>query len=215
MGYTYYLFLITLLGYPIIGYFISKHVKKIFLNRYLKLFFSFFIIHNLLFYFGLSLKGDYIDYSIFSLEYLFFSVITFTFYNKTTTFSRIITSIGIISMIIGSFIGILGIVMFIVISMDYETEKVINFSSNNNNYSTRKYTFGFATTSDTRHTFETYRIFDFVTFEYKIDETDLYGSQSKVNCSDENLKIQIQKKNEIDYLEFISSDGGKFSKELK
>jgi hypothetical protein len=214
MGYSYYLFLVTLLIFPIIGYFISKYVKKIFLNRYLKFIFSFFIIHNALFYFGLSLKGDYIDYSIFSLEYLFFSVITFIFYNKTTTFSRIITSIGVFSMIIGSFIGFLGIWLFIVISMDYEAEKIINFSNNNYNYSTRKYIFGFATTSDSRDTFETYRIFDFLPFEYKIDETVFFGSETRIRCSDENLKIQVQKKNKIDYLEFSSSDGGKFSKKL-
>jgi len=214
MGFSYYLFIVTFILFPIIGYFISKHIKKIFLNRYLKVLFSIFIIHNSLFYFGLSLKGDYIDYSVFSLEFLFLSITTFTFYNKTTSFSRFISSIGIISMIIGTFIGFIGIWFFIVISMDYETDKIITFSSNEKEYVTRRYSFGFATTSDTRTTFETYRVFDIFTLEYKIDETDFFGSTSKINSSDENLKIQILKSNEIESIEFISTDGNKFSKQL-
>jgi hypothetical protein len=214
MGFSYYLFIVTFITFPIFGFFISKHIKKIFLNRYLKVLFSIFIIHNSLFYFGLSIKGDYFDYSVFSLEYLFLSITTFTFYNKTTLFSRFISSIGIISMIIGTLIGFIGIWLFIVISMDYETDKIITFSSNEKEYVTRRYSFGFATTSDTRTTFETYRIFDIFPLEYKIDETDFFGSSSKINSSDENLKIQVQKQNKIDYIEFSSSDGGKFSKKL-
>ncbi len=214
MGFTYYLFLVTLFVFPIIGFITSKYVKKIFLNRYLKIFFSIFIIHNTLFYFGLSLKGDYVDYSIFSVEYLFLSITTFTFYNKTTTFSKVTTALGIFIQIIGTLIGFLGIWLFIVISMDYETDKVIKFSNNENNYITRRYTFGFATTSDTRYTFETYRKFDFLYLEYKIDETDFFGSTSKINCSDENLKVQIIKSKEIERIEFISTDGNKFSKQI-
>ena len=117
-------------------------------------------------------------------------------------------------MIIGTLIGFIGIWLFIVISMDYETDKIITFSSNEKEYVTRRYSFGFATTSDTRTTFETYRIFDIFPLEYKIDETDFFGSSSKINSSDENLKIQVQKQNKIDYIEFRSSDGGKFSKKL-
>ena len=67
----YIIYLLTFLGFPILGLVISRFLDFSRSKNYLIWIFLLFAIHNILFFFRFSIKGDYPDYCIFSLEYLY------------------------------------------------------------------------------------------------------------------------------------------------
>ncbi len=215
MEFTYFLFLLTFIGFSVLGFVIARKVKLNLLLKHKIFILSFFSIHNLLFYFGLSIEGDYIDYVIFAIEYFTFCWAVFSLNGQLNIWIKILRRIGIAVVLLGYITGFIGIVLFIVISQDYEIDKVFKFTSNNKDYETRRYTFGFATLSDTRYTFKTYRIFGIIPIEYKIDESDFFGNKTNLNIGESALKIEIYHINNEEQIKFISSNGNVFIKIIK
>jgi len=215
MELTYYLFLLSFLGFPILALVIANNTKVDRLVKYKKLIIALFVIHNLLFWVGLSLKGDYIDYFIFSIEYFVFCLIAFLLKGQTNLWTRLFRIVSLIGVSLLFIVGLVGILLFLIISMDYETDKIFRFTSKDKTYETRRYAFGFATTSDTRYTFETYRTFGIFPIEYKIDKTDFFDTKTNLRISEPQLKIEILSKNNKEQIHFISTNGNEFIKPLK
>jgi len=215
MELTYYLFLLSFLGFPILALVIANNTKVDRLVKYKKLIIALFVIHNLLFWVGISLKGDYIDYFIFSIEYFVFCLIAFLLKGQTNLWTRLFRIVSLIGVSLLFVVGLVGILLFIIISMDYETDKIFRFTSKDKTYETRRYAFGFATTTDTRYTFETYRTFGIFPIEYKIDKTDFFDTKTNLRISEPQLKIEILSKNNKEQIHFISTNGNEFIKPLK
>jgi hypothetical protein len=210
---TYILYLITFLGFPILGFIIARHLDFEKSKKYLRSSFLVFVVHNILFFFGLSFKGDYSDYFVFSLEYLFLSLVICLLYKLTSSYAKILRTFGTIALVIGFLQGLIGIVMFIVISQDFETDTTYHFSSNNMTYQSRRYSFGFATLDDTRYTFETYREYDYLPFEKLINETDLFEFKSGLDFKNININIKYGIGGRI--LEFSSPNGKIFTTSIE
>ena len=104
--------------------------------------------------------------------------------------------------------------MFIVISGDYETDKIFHFVSNNKTYETRRYSLGFVTLIDTRYTFITYRTYKYFPFEKKIDTTDFFDDKTDLQISEDNLKISVDNTGNKEKIVFTSTNGHKYSKSL-
>lgn len=165
-----------------------------------------FVIHNVLYISDYSIKGDYPDYIIFSLEYLFFCVLIFLLLKQKIKLLKGIGITGTIVIIIGFIQGIIGIFLFIVVSQDFESDKIYNFNSNEKSYQTRRYSFGFATLDDIKYTFETYRTYKYLPFEIKINKTDLFGFKSDVDITDEKFNAEIEENNNKRILRFSSTN---------
>lgn len=75
--------------------------------------------------------------------------------------------------------------------MEYEADRIFHFESNNKNYETRRYSFGGATLSDTRYTFETYREFKYLPIEHKVDKTSFLDTKTYLDISEPQLKIKV------------------------
>jgi len=206
---------LSFLGFPILALVIANNTKVDRLVKYKKLIIALFVIHNLLFWVGISLKGDYIDYFIFSIEYFVFCLIAFLLKGQTNLWTRLFRIVSLIGVSLLFVVGLVGILLFIIISMDYETDKIFRFTSKDKTYETRRYAFGFATTTDTRYTFETYRTFGIFPIEYKIDKTDFFDTKTNLRISEPQLKIEILSKNNKEQIHFISTNGNEFIKPLK
>lgn len=215
MNPTYIIYLLTFLAFPILGLVISRYLDIEKSKKYLKWTFLFFASHNILFFLGLSIKGDYPDYFIFSLEYLFLSISTALLYKSTSFYTKAFRIIGTVILVIGFFQGLIGILMFIVISQDYEADKIYNFNSNEKEYKTRRYSFGFATLNDTRYTFETYREYSYLPIEKLINKTDLFELKCGLDFRDNNFLIEIKENGNKRTLEFVSSNGQKYITTIK
>jgi hypothetical protein len=210
----YYIFLVTFLVFPIIGIILSKQIV---LNRFLKIrapVVAFFLTHNILFIFGYSLKGDYIDYFIFSIEYLVFCLTISLLFKANNIFAKIVRIAGTIAISLGFIVGLIGILLFIFIAQDYETDKVFHFTSKGKKFETRRYSFGGATLSDTRYTFETYRNYKYFPLERKIDKTDFFDTKTNLNIDEDELKISINRVDTKEQIIFQSTNGHTFSKSL-
>jgi len=191
MSPIYYILLFTLLGSPIVAIFLSAYLKIKLASSAFRLIVVFFLLHNLLFFFGYSLRGDYIDYTIFSLEYFAFCVMMFALFKTPGNSVGCFRAFGLIVVSLGILIGLLGIAFFIFLAMDFDAAKIFHFQNNNKTYETRLYTFEGATLSNTKYTFETYRRFQFLPIEHKVDKTIFYDDKTELDISDPKLKISV------------------------
>ena len=214
MDTIYYIFLLTFLGYPIVGLILSKLIPFEKVSKLIKPTILFILIHNILFAFGYSLKGDYVDYFIFSLEYLAFCFKIVLLFKTTNIYAKIFRVIGTITISLGFIIGLIGIIMFIPISKDYQADKIFHFVSSDKTYETRRYSFGFATLADTRYTFKTYRTYKYFSLEKKIDATDFFDNKTDLQIGENNLKISVVNTNTKEQILFKSTNGHTFSKLL-
>lgn len=215
MNPTYIIYLLTFLGFPILGLVISKNIDFDRSKKYLKWILFILAIHNVLFFLHFSIKGDYTDYFIFSLEYLYFSLLVSLLYKSTNVFLKIFRRVGTTILVIGFLQGLLGIVMFIIISQDYETDKIYNFDLNDKAFQTRRYSFGFVTLDDTRYTFETYRRYKYLPLEKLINKTDLFDLKSELDFRDTNFNVNMKDSSSKQILEFSSTNGMKYTKTIE
>jgi hypothetical protein len=213
MNFSYIIFLLTFLIFPVFALVISRKIE---LKRYCRILWAsigIFLAHNVLFFVGLSFYGDYIDYLIFALEYFTLCLLIFSI-PKDKIYAKAFRILGIVSIAFGFLVGLVGILLFIVISQDYESDKRIWFENSGKRYEVRRYSFGFATLEDTRYTFETYRRYKYLPLEFKIDKTDFFDSKTQVNISEDRLAIYIVNNGSGKALVFKSSDGNFFLKTL-
>lgn len=214
MNTTYYIFLLTFLGYPIVGIILSKLITFDKISKLIKPTILFFLTHNILIVFGYSLKGDYVDYFIFSLEYLVFCLIIVLLFKTTNIYAKTFRIFGTITISLGFIVGLVGILMFIVISQDYEADKIFHFASNDKIYETRRYSFGFVTLADTRYTFKTYRTYKWLPLEKITDTTDFFDDKTDLKIDEDSLKISILNADSKKQIIFQSTNGHIFSKSL-
>jgi len=214
MNPTYIIFILTFLIFPIIGLVLSKYINPKKVSRLFKPTIAFFLMHNILFAIGYSVKGDYFDYCIFSLEYSIFCFVIFLLFKYPPKNSKLIRALGMLIFSIGFIIGAFGILFFIIFCQDYETDKVFHFTSNAKDYETRRYSFGAATLDDTRYTFETYRNYRCLPFEKKIDKTDFFALKTNLQIREDELQISILTTGDKEQLLFKSTNGHTFLKPL-
>jgi len=212
MNLSYRLFLLTFLVYPFIGLTLSRTIPRDRIPRLINGIITFFLIHNVLFALGFSLKGDNIDYLIFSTEYLFLCYFVFCLKSKNL-YAKTLKVIGMIGLGLGGLVGMVGILLFIVVSQDYDADKIFHFESSGNGYETRRYSYGFATLEDVCYTFDTYREYGYLPFEKKIDQTVFFDNKTNLNI-DNALEIDIHTSNNKRRILFKDIDGNVFSKLL-
>lgn len=136
-------------------------------------------------------------------------------HKEKTSKIRIVGIIGTVVMMLCFIIGVIGILMFIVISQDYDADRKFTFEFNRESYETRRYSFGFATLDDTRYSFETYRTYSFILLERKIDTTWFFDTKTNLLIGEPGLLININKKNGRKYIIFKSTNGYSFSKAIQ
>ncbi len=214
MGFTYIILILTSLVFPILGLTISKFIQINKIPKFTKIIIAFYLSHNLFYYFGFSLKGDYVDYIIFSSEYLMFCMAVFLLIKKNNIYLKIFSILGLIIISIVFFVGLAGIYLFYFVGQDFETDKVFHFTNNDKPYETRRFSFGGATLSNTRFTFETYRIYNYLPFERKIDKTDFFDTETNLIINEDQLKIDIIKIGNSEQIKFQSTNGNNFTKKI-
>lgn len=184
--FVYCLYLVTFLLFPILAYLAAERFDFKKHGKLWKIATIFFLFYNLLLLLGVSFSGDYLDYSVCSLEYFYFALTTFLFFRIRTFGAKAIRIFGSILLGIGFVQGVFGILLFLVIAQDYEADEVFE---SHPNHETRRYKFGFATLENTKYTFESYTKFG--PMEYRIDVTTFMSSKTKLNFSDEKLKVRL------------------------
>lgn len=150
-----------------------------------------FVVHNVLFFIGLSVYGDYPDYIIFSLEYLIFCFIVFAIGKTNYMLVKAFRIIAIVAICVGFIVGAIGTLLFIVVSQDYEADKVFHFQVKDKHYETRRYSYRFAASEDMRYTFDTYKQYKYLPFEQKIDKTSFFSLKTDVNVAEDRLVLRI------------------------
>src|SRR3989442_1439956 len=153
MDTTYILLLLTFLIFPLIALVVAINFRVKNLYESFKVIGAIFLIHNIFFLFGLSLKNDYPDYFIFSAEYFFFCFIIFSLYKTRNIYIKILRILATVFIAFGFIIGCFGIFLFLFVTQDYETDMTFHFTSNDKTYETRRYSFGGATLDNTKYTF--------------------------------------------------------------
>lgn len=114
--------------------------------------------------------------------------------------------LGSLEIVLGFLQGLIGIILFIVISQDYDSDKIYRFKNDKTLYETRRYAYVFATLADTKFTYDTYKRFRFLPIEYKIDETVLYGEKNQINFRDKSFKINVLSRGGKQEICFSSKD---------
>lgn len=200
------LYLTSLIILPIAGLVISNHISTERYYKNVKWVILFFVLHNVLFLFDYSLKGDNADYIVFAVEYPFvlLAVILYADVVKNI-FTRVLKIAGLIAMIIGILWGAINLILFIGVEMELVSDKKFNYTSNNKSYETRRYNFSFATLMNARFTFETYRTYDYLLFEKLIDKSVFFDNKTDLNIWGD-LNFQIKESAKQDSL--IISSGG-------
>lgn len=197
----------SLIILPAIGWFLLNYVSVARFSRVVIWGTLVFIVHNLLFITGYSLRGDNIDYVIFSLEYPFFLLIAISLIKvRRNVYTKILKGLGLAVMVLGIIWGGINSVLFIAVDMDYVSDKNISFTASNGKlYELRRYSFGFVTLENTRYTFDTYRTFEYLPIEHLTDRTVLWDNKVGFNISDD-LQFDIRSKKGTDTL-VIKSKG--------
>jgi len=215
MKLLYTLFLLTFLVYPVLGFTLSRLMRFTDqTTKLLKLLLLLFLIHHALYFFGVSIKGDYPDYFIFSAEYLFICLMIRPLLRIKNNYLIIIKIVGVGIITIGCVVGFLGILLFPVIAQDFETDQIFLLKAKDKSYETRRYAFGTVGSIDTRYTFETYRTFTYFPVEVKIDETDFSEQKSPLYINEANFQINIGQSGNKQQIIFRSSNGHAFIKNL-
>lgn len=213
MNTAYYILLISALMFPFVGLFASIKVSVVINANITKSILLFFLFHNICFLLGFSLRGDYIDYCIFSLEYLVFCFVIFRLFKIVTLYARIVRVLGLIAIVFIFLIGIPGVLWFIMVSQHMAADQVFLSTDNGKTYETRRYSSEFEKIPGIRYGFDTYRTFDYLLVERKIDHTDFFEKETDVNVGEKQLHIRIQE--DSNKIVFSSANGNSFSKPLR
>lgn len=208
--FSYILLLITFILFPVAAIEIAKLKTLNISNTILFAVGGFFLLHNFLYYLGISIIGDYIDYIIFALEYFFAFFMLGLMNTKKNIFLRGIGKFGTLLMVLSIIIGFFGIILFIAIAQDYESDKIYRYGNGGKTYQTRRYSFGFATLDYMRYSYETYRTFAYAPIEYNIDTTSFLDGKVHLYPGSNNFKITFTP----DKIFFSDQKGVKLTKKI-
>jgi hypothetical protein len=141
MGFVFWLYIITFLLTPFLALIISSYLTPAILKTVIKIGFPIFIIYDASLIASYSLKGDYPDYCIWSLEYFFFFTIILSYRKHATNFFTKMLGVLIYTIwVAGIIIGVPGLLLFVSIEMDYVPDKKFVFNSNEETYEMRRFT---------------------------------------------------------------------------
>ncbi len=215
MNFPYYLIEGALLFFPFIGLYIANGFSLVLPKRLFVYLATFFVIHNVLFAFGVSVKGDYFDYTAFGLEYLFLTILIESYRNaRRNTFTFLLKAGAFVCWVAGIIIAIPGLLIFATASSEYETERSFQFVSNESSYEVRRYIYGLGN-EGTTYSFETYRTFDYLPIELRIDKSIFYYSPEGFDSLEGELSFNIIRTGSTKTLHIQSRTGGSIEKSLK
>lgn len=212
MGFTFILYLTTFLAYPILALTLSGYIDFSKYKKTLKIISSLFILHNLMFYLGYSLRGDYEDYVVFSLEYLLFCIFLIAYFKSENSLMRVFRLLGIFIVLLGYVQLLFSFFLIPIFSQDFEADRIYNFEQNEKTYQSRRYSFGFATLNDITYTYKTYRIFQYLPFEKHINTSVFSSLEDDLEFKDPDFYIELS--SDEKFLEFHSSDGKTLLKKI-
>ncbi|PZR22803.1 MAG: hypothetical protein DI539_04750 [Flavobacterium psychrophilum] len=208
--FVYILLLITFIVFPVAAIEIAKLKAVKVSNKILFAVGGFFLLHNFFFFIGISVIGDYIDCIIFALEYFFAFFMLGLMNTKKNIFLRGVGKFGTSAMVLSIIIGFFGIILFIVIAQDYESDRIYRYKCAGKTYQTRRYSLGFATSDYMRYSYDTYRTFAYAPLEYTIDTTSFLDGKTKLYPNSGNFKITFTPNRIL----FSDEEGVKLTKKL-
>ena len=146
----------------------------------LKYSFGFFILYDFAFYCGYSIKGDYPDYVIISLQYFWFCTVIFSI-KWNLLWRKILKIAGCLLIGWGYFIGLIGVIMiFIIVSFDLESNRQFHIVKDGRNYHIRIFSnSGWVGSIYTYYTFDVYRKLG--PLEYRLISRRISDGESKLN----------------------------------
>ena len=213
MKFSYWLLLATFLVFPIIAISWTSYSGGASVFKWVRKLFPVFATLNIFFYFGYSIRGDYADYTIFSLEYLWFCMLVIGSNIFRGLPVKLFRMLGMLCIGLGFVVGFIGIVFFILLAMDLESDKRMFFSNGNERYEVRRFSSGFATSESTRYTFDTYRTYGWLPVEKRIDVTSLLDTESPLYLGS-SLHFDIMRSGKYKYLVIKDETGRQLTKSL-
>lgn len=211
MNFSLVILLLTLIQ-PFLALALLKKISPRLRTKLLKPAFIFFVVHNLFYAFGFSIKGDYADYIIFSIEYFTFCLLLLSAPKNKYFLIRALRAITLTLILFVTFFCCLFFWILPAISNDYEADKIFYFESQGKNYETERFSFGTIGSIGIRYVFVTYREYCYLPFEKEINTTDFLDTETNLNVSEDSLQISIQHVNKRRQIIFTSTDGHSISK---
>lgn len=192
----YSLLLITITVFPIAGRLLYRYLDYEKTFKGLILIFLILLTYNILFFLGISLTGDYIDYFIHSVGYFIFCLTIFILFKAKNIYAKIIAILGSIIISLMFIVGAIGIITFPLmadIGRDFKPDKIYHFTSNERRYETRRFSYGSPTGPGEKYTFVTYREYNYLPFEWKVDRTIIFDWDTDLilNAHDPDISIEI------------------------
>ncbi len=206
---------ITFIGFPILALFLRNHFGAGRIVKYALRVSPFTVWYLLAYYLGYSFRGDYIDYSLLALSYLWLCLLLFSTEIYKSGLLKVLRVAVYVS------VGLIGIFCFLTFpffayaAQDFEWDRKFNFKDNGENkYEVRRYTYGGVFNSNTRYIFKTYRVYGVVPLEKQIDITDFFDDRTDLFISD-SIAFSISKTSNGQQLQFTDKYGKSFVKLLR
>ncbi len=181
--------------------------------RYIILACPFLVIYLVAYYSGCSLRGDHIDYSILGVSYLWLCLLLFS---SNVYKSLILNVIRVVGYLLIGLMAVFSLITFpfsIYASQDFESDIKFHFTDlEKNKYEVRRYTYGGAMNSNTRYTFETYRLWG--PLEKRIDVTDFFDDKTTLEVMD-TMTFSISFSTNCYHLTFLDKHGKNYVKKIK
>jgi hypothetical protein len=163
------LLLITCLFFPVLWYIISRSKWVQRWRKILYIFFSIEIIHLFLFYRGISFRWDYIDYTLFSIDYLLFCIWVYGAKPRHILLRICRWSLIFITGV-WTLIWAITTPSILFLSNDFEVHSKYQYQQDWDTFEVRRYITGDATTSNSIYTTDTYKLFGKLPFELHIHQ---------------------------------------------
>lgn len=191
MLFIYILYIFTFILAPVISNLIIENVTFHSYKKYLIGFSIFFFIHNLFYFFGYSIQGDFPDYIIFSLEYFSVCLWLLLGFRVKNSYIKVLSILGLIPIGLTLILASFFLIWLPPITQDYIPSQIYSFGHQKNHYQTRVYIYDFVSSVDTRYTFQTYQFFENVPIEYHLDTTLLSRIKNSFIYTSKDFNVRI------------------------
>ena len=141
---------------------------------------GFFILYDFAFYCGYSIKGDYPDYVIISLQYFWFCTMNFSL-KWDVLWVKMLKMAALLLVGVGYVVGFLGaIIIFMLASFDMESNRQWHITKDGKSYEIRGYSNGgWVGSMYTYYTFDAYKKLG--PLEYRLISKRISDGESKLN----------------------------------
>lgn len=170
------------------------------------------LLYDLLFYAGYSIRGDYPDYIIFSLEWFCFTVLLFSTAGTKVIWVKVLRVVGFMLLIQSVIIGLVGIIIFPILAGDMESSHDYHVTHKGKVYEIRRFE------SDGRDAiYRTYIFCAYITlgpFEHSICSFRLSDDGNQWYF-DGGFQFNIVDSSKNTYLVVTDSAGHRFTRQLQ